>query len=503
MARKRTEITIYQKAKICAIMKSKKMSLNDLSQIVRRELNCDLGISTLSEILKNKEKWENCEISNTFTRQSSKIHSLLEKSLIEWISRMDAINGYVTDEIIIRKAKEFGQKLNICDLQFSNGWLYRFKNRFNLKLKVLHGEANSMNDVDVSAHREKMVKRLAEIDPEVILNMDETGLFFQAFPTKTISSSERKGIKQSKVRITVALCSNASGSIKITPFVIGHSKNPRCFKGFNVTKYCWYYANSKAWMTTDLFNCFMQHLDDELRKYEKKFYLLLDNAPSHNLKKSFKNIEVIKLPKNSTAHLQPMDAGIIKNLKHYYRKKLVVDYMNSIDQAKDFIVNLKTAIIILHEAWEDVKEETIKKCFQKVDIIPGLRGSYAEENLSSDPILKTYVNEFNQIMCEEDIIQTEGIIADDDIIRLCQEEYAVENVILGAEDGKVDDSYNIHPRNLFHAIEIIIKASSSSDSFTQKISNDTVKNLKEVKDDLRKFIQKKTLQTTLDDFLNK
>jgi len=88
----------------------------------------------------------------------------------------------------------------------------------------------------------------------------------------------------------------------------------------------------------------MQHIDNELRKYNKKFYLLLDNAPSHSLKKCFQNIEVIMLPKNSTGHLQLMDAGIIKNLKHYYRKKLVVDYMYSLDQTKAFVVNLKKAI---------------------------------------------------------------------------------------------------------------------------------------------------------------
>jgi len=59
MARKKTEITIHQNAKICAIKESKKMSLSELSQIIKREIDMDLGISTLSEILKNKEKWEN------------------------------------------------------------------------------------------------------------------------------------------------------------------------------------------------------------------------------------------------------------------------------------------------------------------------------------------------------------------------------------------------------------------------------------------------------------
>ena len=84
----------------------------------------------------------------------------------------------------------------------------------------------------------------------------------------------------------------------------------------------------------------------------------------------------------------PWKPCIIKNLKHYYRKKLVVDYINSLDQTKAF-VNLKKAILTLHEAWEDVKKETIKNCFKKVAIIPGLHGSYVEENLSSDPVLET------------------------------------------------------------------------------------------------------------------
>ena len=64
MARKRTGITIHQMAKNCAIKESKKISLSEFSQIIRRKLDMDLGISTLSEILKNKEKWENCESSN-------------------------------------------------------------------------------------------------------------------------------------------------------------------------------------------------------------------------------------------------------------------------------------------------------------------------------------------------------------------------------------------------------------------------------------------------------
>ena len=109
------------------------------------------------------------------------------------------------------------------------------------------------------------------------------------------------------------------------------------------------------------------------------------NISSSNL---FHAIEIgIKASSSSNSSTQKITNDTVKNLKHYYRKKLVVDYMNSLDQTKAFVVNLKKAILILHEAWEDVKEETIKNCFKKAAIIPALHGSYVEENLSSDSVL--------------------------------------------------------------------------------------------------------------------
>ena len=87
-----------------------------------------------------------------------------------------------------------------------------------------------MTNENVEKFRREMLAKLKGIDPEVLLNMDETGLFFQSFPTRTISTAEKKGIKQSKVRITVALCANATRSIKIKPFLIGHNKKNALFQ---------------------------------------------------------------------------------------------------------------------------------------------------------------------------------------------------------------------------------------------------------------------------------
>lgn len=58
---------------------------------------------------------------------------------------------------------------------------------------------------------------------------DETGLFFQMLPAKThvLKGDPCKGGKQSKLRVTVFLCTIVDGSDKCPAFVIW---NPRCFQ---------------------------------------------------------------------------------------------------------------------------------------------------------------------------------------------------------------------------------------------------------------------------------
>ena len=46
----------------------------------------------------------------------------------------------------------------------------------------------------------------------------------------SVKGDEVKGGKKSKERITLLLACSAEGEM-LMPFVIGHSANPRCFKG--------------------------------------------------------------------------------------------------------------------------------------------------------------------------------------------------------------------------------------------------------------------------------
>ncbi|MES1903204.1 MAG: hypothetical protein MHPSP_002738 [Paramarteilia canceri] len=65
------------------------------------------------------------------------------------------------------------------------------------------------------------------------LIVENSGLFYQAFSSHTITDITGKRIKISKKRINIVLCENASESIKILASGIGISKKPRCFKNFS------------------------------------------------------------------------------------------------------------------------------------------------------------------------------------------------------------------------------------------------------------------------------
>ena len=203
-----------------------------------------------------------------------------------------------------------------------------------------------------------------------IYNADETGLFFQALPHRTLHFRGEKctGGKRSKTRISVLLCANKSGTDKLKPLVIGKSQNPRCFK--NVRSLPVHYTNNKkSWMTSQIFLDFLERFDRKLTREKKKAILLIDNCPSHPnpLPIQLKQLKVKFLPKNTTSKLQPCDMGIIETFKRYYRKMVVRQLLHHIDAKKDmdWKPNLLEAIHFTSSAWNQVTAETISKCFRK------------------------------------------------------------------------------------------------------------------------------------------
>ena len=93
-----------------------------------------------------------------------------------------------------------------------------------------------------------------------------------------------------------------------------------------------------------------------LRNPDRRVLLLVDNCSGHLGEiDGLTNVSIKFLPPNTTSHLQPCDAGIIKTMKTFYRKRLVNSLYESVEYNNEIILpDVKKAIHMLVKAWNDV-----------------------------------------------------------------------------------------------------------------------------------------------------
>lgn len=204
--------------------------------------------------------------------------------------------------------------MKIEEFKASDHWLENFKIRHAIKFRSEQGEAAEVDLEEVENWQETVLRdALAKYSANDVFNADETGLFWRLMPNKTLTFKSKifnliliklfldekcVGGKKSKERVTVLVGANASGTEKLPLFVIGKSKKPRCFKNANVpVKYA---ANSKAWMTAELFENWLKTWNKKLKSDNRKVLLILDNFSGHP-KVNLSNIELKFLPPNTTS----------------------------------------------------------------------------------------------------------------------------------------------------------------------------------------------------------
>lgn len=110
--------------------------------------------------------------------------------------------------------------------------------------------------------------------------------------------------------------------------------------------------------------------DRKIGLQNRKVLLFLDNAASHPVNLKLKNIKIIFLPPNTTSHCQPLDQGIIKNFKTFYRALILkhllskMDNLHSVNELSKSI-DLLDVVYFVKNAWDQVSSTTIKNCFRK------------------------------------------------------------------------------------------------------------------------------------------
>lgn len=148
----------------------------------------------------------------------------MEEALSNWVLQCQHKKVAITYAVIIEKANRLATLLNLGATEFSNGSMQKFLSRNHLHSVKMNGESGSVNMQAVTTNIEEIQHKVASFQPADVYNMDESGLFYEYAPDRTIAQYRLEGLKKSKKRFTIAFTANADRSHKLKHFFIRHAK---------------------------------------------------------------------------------------------------------------------------------------------------------------------------------------------------------------------------------------------------------------------------------------
>ncbi|KAI1007383.1 hypothetical protein K3495_g839 [Podosphaera aphanis] len=214
-----------------------------------------------------------------------------------------------------------------------------------------------------------------EYNAEQIYNMTETVLFWRMTPSSNYSSQSSVNIEIEKSRISLIVCTNATGTDRIPIWCIGKHKSPPSLHNINVsTMGGEWRSNTRARMCKSIMSewleMFYRHIDG------KRALLLLDNfstfSSDPNLCLPPSNIRICWFPPNFSNLFRPLSQGIIQNLKAHYRQSWLEYMIELLDQGIDPLktMNIRLALRWIFRSWyTDLRDSSIYSCFRKSTLI--------------------------------------------------------------------------------------------------------------------------------------
>lgn len=382
--RKRKVVPIQEKLKAI-----RRIEAGETIKNVARDYG--VGEVTVGDWKRNRTKIEDwCikQASSSSKRKSMKKgdYEKVNEALFMWFNQQRSkgvpLSGPILQQKAIMISRQFPETHSFTG---SSGWLDRWKKRYGVRQLTVCGEKLSADVSSIENFKQDFKKQIKDngYTYDQIYNCDETGLNYKMLPSKTLASGQEKsapGHKRSKERVTVMACSNASGKHKLPLMVIGKAARPRALKDISPKALPVYYKSQKsAWMDATLFtNWFKEEFVPSVTKFLKrngfpiKAMLLMDNAPSHPGEElHVGNIVVKFLPPNVTSIMQPMDQGVLENIKKNYRRLYLEHVLLYTEKEEDIIsairkITLKNVMYWVSQAWDSVRGSTIKKSWSKV-----------------------------------------------------------------------------------------------------------------------------------------
>ncbi|MBW0510972.1 hypothetical protein O181_050687 [Austropuccinia psidii MF-1] len=329
--------------------------------------------SQLSRWLKEEEELREYVLDkgSSGKRQRTGDFPQIEDTLLRYFLEAKSRNISPSDDSLKERTKSFMKLYNIPQnlLKVSNGWLLRFKSRNNIKSYVRPSSPFfSKTRIITSPHQLKILTD--SFTQNDIYTAGQASLFCDLAPL--IDSFHFK--LKDRLRLTFLLCTNADGSDKRNPLVVGQLIDPEAFQSKSFNKPFWYRFTTHGWLTAPIFAEWIKKFDRDMQRQQRKVLLLIDNSSGHVYDHdSLVNTSIHLLPTNLISQIQPLNLGIIKNFKSNYRRNLIETYIQTLLN-KDLIIQLPQhhqvkAIECAHIAWDEITSKTIQNCFQHTGII--------------------------------------------------------------------------------------------------------------------------------------
>ena len=147
----------------------------------------------------------------------------LDQAIFKWLLTVRSRDVAASALILKTKAIDFAEKMSIENFHASDGWLDRWKKRYNVSFKKISGEGNACTDQMTATWAETTLSTmLSKYELSQIYNAGEFGLFYRTQPEKSLHLKDERCVsgKRSKLRLTGLASANAAGE-KLPMFVIG------------------------------------------------------------------------------------------------------------------------------------------------------------------------------------------------------------------------------------------------------------------------------------------
>ncbi|NXJ02937.1 TIGD3 protein, partial [Psophia crepitans] len=333
-------------------------------KVSQSELAKRFGVSQpqICRIIKNRERilseWHHNGDPERKRKREGK-DAALEAALLRWVEGAHATDLPVSGPLLQLKAKHLAEALGRPDPEPSGGWLARFGVRHSLTFKKPLAEKGDAEQ-PTAEHWAGVVLPglLRSYAPSEIYACGETGVLF---PAGSPGEGESAGDQ-----LTVLLCTSADGSEKVPLRVVGESPRPRCLRGVNLGQMPWSYrAGSLAGMTAPLFAEWLREFNEGMRQQGKSVILLLAKHEVHPYLQ-LSNVRMVCVPPAATL-AQPLDRGIISDLKGHYRRRLLWRLSAEHGTGQPTLLD---ALHMLAQAWGDVRPGLITSCFRAAGFSP-------------------------------------------------------------------------------------------------------------------------------------